>query len=95
MKIIINNKEIQYFIIDDKGTIKKTGEEEGLETFQFAVMDLDSIKVGEYPKICFNPKQKGRYADLSTIKNELKFLKTKPKVVWTELNYKIIKIEKA
>lgn len=91
MQIIIDNEEIGYLIVDEKGKIIETGEEEGLDTFHFTVVDLNSIEVGKYPRICFNISSKGKYIDITTLKDEEpKFLKKTPEIIWTNLNYKIL-----
>ena len=95
MKITIDNKEINYFIINESGKIIETGEEEGFDTFTSVMVDLKSIEKDKHLKICFNHQAKGRYCDLEHAYryNEIKLTNQKPEAVWLELNYKTLCIE--
>ena len=53
-KIEIQNKEIQYLIVNKKGRVIETGEE--FDTFQDTKVDLKSIEVGKRLRITFNNK---------------------------------------
>jgi hypothetical protein len=53
-KIDIENKEIQYLIVNEKGRVIETGEE--FDTFQDTKVDLNSIEIGKRLKLTFNNK---------------------------------------
>ena len=95
MKLTIDNKEINYFIINESGKIIETGEEEGFDTFTSVMVDLKSIEAGKHLKLCFNPQAKGNYCDLDFARknNKVKLTNQKPEAVWLELNYKTLCIE--
>ena len=53
-KIDIDNKEIKYLIVNERGRVIETGEE--FDTFQDTKVDLSSIKLGRRLRITFNNK---------------------------------------
>ena len=53
-KIDIDNKEIKYLIVNERGRVIETGEE--FDTFQDTKVDLKSIEVGKRLRITFNNK---------------------------------------
>ena len=53
-KIEIQNSEIKYLIVNEKGRVIETGEE--FDTFQDTKVDLKSIEVGKRLRIIFNNK---------------------------------------
>jgi hypothetical protein len=53
-KIDIDNKEIKYLIVNEKGRVIETGEE--FDTFQDTKVDLNSIEIGKRLKLTFNNK---------------------------------------
>ena len=57
MKILIDNNEIQYLIVNERGKVLESGEEKGLDTFQDTFVDLSSVKVGKEPRITFRRKK--------------------------------------
>ncbi len=91
MKIIVDNKEINYFLIDEGGRVLETGEEEGLNTFRSTVIDLESLEIGGYLKLCFNINKSGKYFDVSH--NSLKVSSKEVKAIWVDLNYKTLRCE--
>ena len=95
MKLTIDNKEINYFIINESGKIIETGEEEGFDTFSSALVDLKSIEIGKYLKLCFNPYKKGKYFDLDLARKSKKavIINKKVKANWVKLNYKTLNCE--
>ena len=95
IKIFVDNKEINYLLINENGRVLETGEEEGFDTFSSALVDLKSIKIGGYLKLCFNPYGKGKYCDLDFARknNKVKTIDKKVAINWAELNYKTLSIE--
>jgi hypothetical protein len=53
-KIDIDNNEIKYLIVNEKGRVIETGEE--FDTFQDTKVDLNSIEIGKRLKLTFNNK---------------------------------------
>jgi hypothetical protein len=53
-KIDIDNKEIKYLVVNEKGRVIETGEE--FDTFQDTKVDLNSIEIGKRLKLTFNNK---------------------------------------
>lgn len=53
-KIDIDNNEIKYLIVNERGRVIETGEE--FDTFQDTKVDLSSIKLGRRLRITFNNK---------------------------------------
>lgn len=53
-KIDIDNKEIKYLIVNERGRVIETGEE--FDTFQDTKVDLNSIEIGKRLKLTFNNK---------------------------------------
>ena len=53
-KIEIQNSEIKYLIVNERGRVIETGEE--FDTFQDTKVDLSSIKLGRRLRITFNNK---------------------------------------
>ena len=53
-KIEIQNSEIKYLIVNEKGRVIETGEE--FDTFQDTKVDLNSIEIGKRLKLTFNNK---------------------------------------
>ena len=57
IKIDLKNKEIKYFIVNERGRIVDTGEiQEEKDTFQDTFIDFKSLEVGEKVKLTFNRK---------------------------------------
>ena len=57
VKISLKNKEIKYFIVNERGKIVDTGEiQEEKDTFQDTFIDFKSLEVGEKVKLTFNRK---------------------------------------
>lgn len=57
VKISLKNKEINYFIVNERGRIVDTGEvAEEKDTFQDTLIDFKSLEVGEKVKLTFNRK---------------------------------------
>ena len=57
IKIGLKNKEIKYFIANERGRILETGESsEDKDTFQDTFIDFKSLEVGEKVKLTFNRK---------------------------------------
>ena len=57
VKISLKNKEIKYFIVNERGRIVDTGEvSEEKDTFQDTFIDFKSLEVGEKVKLTFNRK---------------------------------------
>lgn len=57
VKISLKNKEIGYFIVNERGKIVDTGEiQEEKDTFQDTFIDFKSLEVGEKVKLTFNRK---------------------------------------
>lgn len=57
IKIGLKNKEIKYFIVNERGRIVDTGEiQEEKDTFQDTFIDFKSLEVGEKVKLTFNRK---------------------------------------
>jgi hypothetical protein len=57
VKIDLKNKEIKYFIVNERGRILETGElSEEKDTFQDTFIDFKSLEVGEKVKLTFNRK---------------------------------------
>ena len=55
VKIGLKNKEINYFIVNERGRIVDTGEvAEEKDTFQDTFIDFKSLEVGEKVKLTFN-----------------------------------------
>ena len=55
VKISLKNKEINYFIVNERGRIVDTGEvAEEKDTFQDTFIDFKSLEVGEKVKLTFN-----------------------------------------
>lgn len=55
VKIGLKNKEINYFIVNERGRILDTGESsEEKDTFQDTFIDFKSLEVGEKVKLTFN-----------------------------------------
>lgn len=53
-KIDIDNNEIKYLIVNERGRVIETGEE--FDTFQDTKVDLNSIEIGKRLKLTFNNK---------------------------------------
>lgn len=56
-KIIIDNKEIQYLIVNERGNVLESGEEESLETFKGSKVILETVEVGKPLSLTFNGKK--------------------------------------
>ena len=57
VKISLKNKEIGYFIVNERGKIVDTGEiQEEKDTFQDTFIDFKSLEVGKKVKLTFNRK---------------------------------------
>ena len=55
VKIGLKNKEIGYFIVNERGRILETGESsEEKDTFQDTFIDFKSLEIGEKVKLTFN-----------------------------------------
>ena len=55
VKIGLKNKEINYFIVNERGRIVDTGEvSEEKDTFQDTFIDFKSLEIGEKVKLTFN-----------------------------------------
>lgn len=76
-KILLDNKEIKYFIINLDGKIIETGDENP-DTWEETFVDMDSIEVGKAPKISYNKSQMQRQGKTP---------------VWSYLNYTVKSIE--
>lgn len=78
-KVYIDNKEINFFIISaDTGKIKSSGDVDE-DTWEDTYVDLETLKVGKEPSICFNKAHKTKHATKEP--------------VWTDLNYKVTSIK--
>ena len=53
-KIDIDNNEIKYLIVNERGRVIETGKE--FDTFQDTKVDLNSIEIGKRLKLTFNNK---------------------------------------
>lgn len=53
-KIDIDNNEIKYLIVNERGRVIETGEE--FDTFQDTKVDLNSIEIGKRLRLTFNNK---------------------------------------
>ena len=82
MKIVLDSKEIGYLVVEKAtGRIIESGEAEGQnDTFEDSFIDLETVKVGQAPKISYN---KGVYSRRKTPKEP----------VWAELLYKVLEVK--
>lgn len=82
IKIVIDSKEIKYFIVNEDGKITESGEDTGVnDTFEDTFVDMKKLVIGKPPIISYN---KGVYSRKTPLRE----------AVWTELNYNVLEIQR-